>query len=37
LWEAAANELRAALQRDDEIVTRKIEAFCGAIAPRSLH
>ena len=31
LWEAAPNEMRAALQRHDEIMTRKIEAFSGAI------
>ena len=31
LWEAAPNEMRAALQRHDEILTRKIEAFRGAI------
>ena len=30
-WEAAPNEMRAALQRHDEIMTRKIEAFSGAI------
>jgi len=31
LWEAAPNEMRVALQRHDEIMTRKIEAFRGAI------
>ena len=31
LWEAAPNEMRTALQRHDEIMTRKIEAFRGAI------